>query len=188
MVSRFARTIDTIPHPLPRELPFPKGALVKKPSPRGACTFFCLSEKPIINSLPLGGEGGSAHAESDEGLTYPKDHLNKEYATLPRSSVNTQPHRIRYQKERLSPHPSPFGRHLPPEAPPLGECPKDKGGAASPEGKAFSISIPRYSDTEKGCAHPRGESFCLRKPANGCLSAQKNTHRKRCVSVDEKQG
>ena len=29
MVSRFARTIDTIPHPLPRELPFPKGALVK---------------------------------------------------------------------------------------------------------------------------------------------------------------
>ena len=36
---------------------------VKKPSPRG--------------------EGGSAYAESDEGLTYPKDHLNKECKALP---------------------------------------------------------------------------------------------------------
>ena len=45
-------------------------AVGRKPSPRG--------------------EGGSAYAESDEGLTYPKDHLNKEYATLPRSSVNTR--------------------------------------------------------------------------------------------------
>ena len=138
MVSRFARTIDTIPHPLPRELPFPKGALVKS-LPLGGRVRLFLSFRKAHNKKPSPrGEGGSAHAESDEGLTYPKDHLNKEYATLPRSSVNTQPHRIRYQKERLSPHPSPFGRHLP------------------PEGKAFLIPIPRYSDTEKGCAHPRG--------------------------------
>ena len=133
MVSRFARTIDTIPHPLPRELPFPKGALVKSLPLGGRVRLFLSfreahNKKPSPRGAPVGGmsegqggsrfrrgEGGSAHAESDEGLTYPKDHLNKEYAALPRSSVNTQPHRIRYQKERLSPHPSPFGRHLPPE-------------------------------------------------------------------------
>ena len=63
--------------------------LRKKPSPRG--------------------EGGSADAESDEGLSKSKDHLNKENEAFLLSSVDIQPHRILRLCERLSPHPSPVG-------------------------------------------------------------------------------
>ena len=34
--------------------------------------------------------------------------------------------------------------HTRPEVPPLGECPKDKGGAASGEEKAFIINFYYY--------------------------------------------
>ena len=46
-------------------------------------TLQCCKEKPSPR-----GEGGSAQAESDEGLTCPKDHLSKEREALSPSSVD----------------------------------------------------------------------------------------------------
>ncbi len=108
-------------------------------------------------SLPLGGEGGSAYAESDEGLTYPKDHLDKEYATFPRSSINTQPHRIRHLKERLSPHPSPAGRHLLLAGSGSPHCPSDIPPTGAPRGEGFLLWA--FLKDRKRRTRPRGEGF-----------------------------
>ena len=57
-------------------------------SPKGRCREATEGSRLRLRKRWLGS------AESDEGLTYPGDLLNKECNALPCFSVNVQPHRV----------------------------------------------------------------------------------------------
>ena len=79
-------TMNDVPGGLPLYLSMRMGSFpteVRDSSMNKVARVFFYSTVTCSKKPSPWGEGGSAYAESDEGLTYPKDHLNKECKALP---------------------------------------------------------------------------------------------------------